>query len=337
MAARANIKDVAKLAGVSPGTVSRMLTGNSYVGTETRAKIAAAIEELGYVAATRAKNEKKPRSNMIALVIPSILNPVFPDITQGVETVANDRNYTTILCNTNEDLAKEKEYIDQLLKRSIDGFIFATVREDSHHILKLRERGIPVVLVNRRLNDEVDAVQIDNFKAGFDATSYLISTGRRNVAFGMGDPALRVYRERKEGYLAALEQHGIRFREEWIMQETYGSESFYGLTKLMMASEHTPNAILASTDIKAFTVMRALIDNGYRIPQDVSVMGIDNIATSALLEPPLSSVCQPLAQMGALAARKLISQIEYKDEYGKLMQPVIDTLPTELIIRKSTL
>lgn len=333
--ARVNIKDVANLAGVSPGTVSRTLNGNSYVSQETRAKILAAVEELNYKPNLAAKMLKAGRSHTLALVIPSIQNPIFPHVTQGVEDVANMYGYTTILCNTNEDTNREKQYISNLLARSIDGFIFATMTEKSDYIYELRQKGVPVVLVNRRNDDEIDAVQIDNFQATFDATNYLVSTGHRTIAFAMGNESVNVYRDRREGYLAALRHHGIRFYSEWLMQETYGPESFYALTKSLMLSEHRPTAILAGSDIKAFTIMRSLHDNGYKIPEDVSVVGIDNIPMSALVEPPLSSVSQPLYQMGSLAAKKLISQIEHKEETGKLLPPVVDIMTTELIIRKS--
>lgn len=332
----ANIKDVAKHAGVSPGTVSRTLSGKSYVNSETKEKVLNAIKELDYKPNPIAQSLKAGHSHTIALVIPSIENPIFPAITKGVEAVANEYGYMTILCNTGESIEREKKYIQSLMNRAVDGFIFATITDKSNHIYELRQKGVPVVLAMRSNDNLIDAVIVDNVKVAYDATKYMASTGCREIAFAMGDRSLKVYQDRLKGYMDALSDLGIPFKTEWVMHESNGAESFYSLTRNLVSGPCKPDAILASTDNKAIVIMRALHDIGIKIPDEISVMGIDNIPVGAMIEPPLSCVAQPLYQMGSLAANKLIGQIRHRGDHDDLLPPMVDIVKTEIIIRRST-
>ena len=193
-----------------------------------------------------------------------------------------------------------------------------------------------MVLTSRIYDDTIDAVGIDNEGAAFDATRYLIRSGHKRIAFAMGREEIPLYMDRHKGYRRALESAGLPYDEQLVIHETGGTGSFYYLMRNLLRNGIQLDAVLASSDPKAFVVMRALHDAGLSIPDDVSVMGIDNVETSAQIEPPLSTVAQPLYEIGALAATKLIRQIHHKEKTGELAPPQVDILKTELIIRKST-
>lgn len=331
-----NLKDVAEYAGVSVSTVSRVLSEKSYVNELTRKRVMEAVRLLDYSPNTLAKSLKMGRTNTIALMVPSIHNLIFAPITRGVEDTARKNDFTVILCNTDEDMEVEKEYINKLRTRWVDGIIVASMMPGSDHIRRLRDENFPIVLTCRSYDDSIDAVVVDNIKGAYEATNYLIRTGHRKIAFAMGRPELPLYSSRLEGYRRALEDHGIPYDEKLVLHETNGTSSFYNLTRNMLASGVKPDAIFASSDPKAIFVIRAIMDSGLSVPGDISVMGFDNIEISSVIEPPLSTVSQPLYEIGVLAAKKLFRQILYKEKHGKLESPMVDVLGTDLIIRKST-
>lgn len=332
-----NIKVVAQMAGVSISTVSRVLSGKNCVNEDTRERVMAAIRQTGYSPNTLAKSLKMGHSNMVALMVPSIENLVFPQIARGVEDTARRNGFTVVLCNTDEDNETERSYIQKLRTRWIDGFIIASMHSKSDHIRDLRQQGIPVVLVNRYVpGDKMDIVTVNNYDAAFNAVSYLIRGGSRRIAIALGPEEHVFYAERFRGYRAALKAAGLPFDESLIMRETSGPVCFYQLTKLLFSGEDRPDSVFATSDPKAIMVMHALHDMKLKIPEDVSVLGFDNVDLSAIIEPPLTTVSQPLYEMGITAMQKLIRQIRYKKEQGELPEPTTDVLNTDLIVRRST-
>jgi LacI family transcriptional regulator len=261
---------------------------------------------------------------------------IFPDITRGVEDAAHKKGFAVILCNTDENIEIEKTYIEALRLRLIDGFIFATMMPQSTHIQRLREAQIPIVLALRACGLDIDAVVIDNVQAAYSGTKYLIERGHTKIAFALGNTELALYRDRFRGYRQALEDAGLPFDESLVMHERNGVNGFYTLTKMMIEKGHIPDAVFATNDARAIISMRALYDMGFKIPGDISVLGFDNVAISAYVEPPLSTISQPLYNMGVLAAEKLICQIQYKEKNGVLEEPMIDTVEADIVIRKST-
>ncbi|MEN6381957.1 MAG: LacI family DNA-binding transcriptional regulator [Rectinema sp.] len=325
-----NSKDVGLLAGVSPSTVSRVLRGKGNVNEKTRQRVLDAINTLKYSPNVLAQGLKLGRTNTIALLVPSIHNGIFPVIARGVENVARRKGFTTILCNTDDDLAIEKEYISKLKTRYIDGFIVASMLRGSDHIRVLSDEGFPVVLISRYYEEHINAVVIDNYKAAFDGVNYLIRTGHRKIAIACGPCELSIYEHRYRGYVDALKANDIPFDSSLVLMETAGTNSFYYLTQSLLKRGQIPDAIFCTSDQKAIVVMRAIRDLGYKIPDDISVLGFDNIDMSAYVDPPLSTISQPLYEMGALGAQKLINLIE-----GEKNEPSVDVLSTDLIIRKS--
>lgn len=339
MATIANLKDVAKMAGVSISTVSRVLNGKSCVNDETKKRVLDAVEQINYRPNIVSKSLKMGRSNTICLMVSSIENPIFPPIARGVEDTARKSGYIVVLCNTDEDDSIGREYVESMKTRWVDGFIICSAVNSSNYYRKLHEEGFPLVMVNRFEKEDqelIDTVSVDNYQAAFEATRYLIRTGHCRIAMAYGSEELLLYRERYRGYKEALRQAGLTYDDSLVMREAYSRESFYQLTKDVMELPEPPDAIFASSDPIAFWVMYALHDLKINIPEDVAVMGFDNVELSAMMEPPLTTVSQPLYELGCVAAKSLIRQINYKDKKGELPAPIKSVLGTNLIVRKST-
>lgn len=330
------IKDVAKKAGVSTSTVSRVISGNGPVNDATRQKVMEAVRALNYRPNFLAKGLKEGRTKTIGLIIPNIRNPIFPAVVRGVEDTARKQGYTVVLCNTDEDVLIEREYVEKLRKRWVDGFILATVSEHIDHVLELKKKGFPVVLLIRNIDKHVDAVIIDNFKAAYKAVSYLVKTGHKKIAIIKGNQQLALYRERFRGYKQALKDAGLPLKEQLITGEdaecVQWSRDGYNAINRLLDQSIDFDAVFATTDLRAIGAIRAIKDHGLRVPEDISVIGFDNLEFSSLLDPPLSTMAQPFYDMGARAVNKLIQLIKN----GQNAEPVIDVMEAELIIRKST-
>lgn len=326
------IKDVAKYAGVSISTVSRALSGTIFVEEETKAKVLEAVKALDYRPNVLAKGLKQGKTNTIGLIIPNICNPIFPLVSRGIEDGARKKGYTVILCNTDENIEAEKNYVDKLRERWIDGLIFATAHHDSHHIYELKKNDFPVVLVVRSLEEEIDAIVVDNFKGGYDATSYLIKTGHKKIAIINGRQELRLYNERFEGYKAALSDAGMAIDKDFIIDGTDENAKGYHDLKELVSHQNRPDGIFATSDLKAISAIRAIKDMKLKVPEDISVIGFDNLEMSSYIDPTLSTISQPLYEMGIRAVNKLIQIIESETK----MKSQIEMLSCDMIIRKST-
>lgn len=256
-----NLKQVAAVAGVSVSTVSRVLNGKSYVNEETRKIVTEAIRKTNYQPNALAQSLKMGRSNTICLMIPSIENLMFPKLTRGVEDEARKNGMTVFLCNTDEDAAIEKSYLETMKQRWIDGFIVCSLSSDAPHIRSLRDEGYPLVLVNRFEESDigkVDTVTSDNFQIGYDATRYLARIGHKRIAIVCGREELLLYRERLRGYRKALSDSGLPEREEYLLRESGGSNGFYYQIRELAEQGQLPDAIFCTSDPKAFVVMHAL-------------------------------------------------------------------------------
>jgi LacI family transcriptional regulator len=328
----ATIKDVAKLAGVSTSTVSRAISGNTPVDQETKLRVMESVKALNYEPNALAKGLKEGKTNSIALIIPNIRNYLFPSVARGVEDYARKCGFSVILCNTDEDLEVEKKYLLKMKKRFVDGFIFATAGEESNHIVELKKSGVPVVLLVRHIQEEIDAVIINNFKSAYNAVSYLIDRGNKKIAIINGSEKLALYRDRFNGYKKALEDNNLVIDERLISKYSSETSNGYEAMNNMLNNGVKPDAVFATNDAMALAAMRAIKDFGLKIPEDISIIGFDNLEFTPLFDPPLSTVAQPLYEMGEMAAKKLISIIKRKRNF----KPVVDVIETELIIRKST-
>ena len=325
------IKEVAKKAGVSPSTVSRVLSGKIPVSDTARQRVLAAVKQFDYQPNPAARSLKGGSLKTIGLFVPNVRNLVFPAAIRGIEDVAQKYGYTLVLCNTDEIPEKEAAYVSHLRRRLIDGFIVSTVKDGNSRFWSDLDEGFPVVYLIRHAGYKTDAVVFDNFAGAYKATQYLLEMGHRKIALINGNIDILLYRERFQGYCQALQDHGISLDEEFVVQDVSGwDESFAAMKKLLRQRER-PDAVFATNDPKAIGVMRAIKDAGLKIPGDISVIGVDNSDIAGFLDPPLTTVAQPFYEMGAKACEKLIRIIEKKRRVGSK----VEVFPAQLVVRDS--
>jgi len=326
-----NIKEVAKAAGVSPSTVSRVLTGKIPVNEDTRARVLFAVEKMNYQPNACAQGLKGGRLHTIGLVIPNVRNLVFPAAIRGIEDMAKQNGYTVVLCNTDEDIEKERFYIESLRRRLIDGFIFSTARPGHEYLLDLPAEGVPVVFFIREFGNSVNTVVLDNEGGAYQATQYMLSRGLKNIALINGRLDLPLYQHRYDGYCRALREAGRQEPPGMVVHSVNGWDDGYQAMRDLLEKKLAPDAVFATSDPKAIGVIKAIHDAGLSVPQDISVMGFDDLDFAAMLNPPLTTVAQPFYEMGKRACRRLIQLIEK----NKTTKVKVDVLPAELVIRKS--
>lgn len=336
MEKKVSIKDVANLAGVSVSTVSRALNNGTYVSLNTRKRIMDAVEQLNFRPNYFAKALKVGVSKIIALILPNINNPVYALITQGVESIARMKGYNVILCNTDENINTELEHISLLKDRNVDGFIFATARSDTHHIIdNLVAAGIPTVDV-MRYSLGANAVTVDNFKIGYDATTYLIQRGHRKISIFTGDDNIISYKLRTDGYRQALAEHGIECSENNIISSRVEDTAALRRTITDAIRNRTvPDAIFCVNWPRAVSVYGAAKELGLKIPDDLSVFGVDDLEFIPFLDPPLTTIAQPFYEMGRKAAEVLLQELAQTETSSATRSFVQIIMPTEIIERDS--
>src|SRR5699024_1671707 len=332
------IKDVAKLAGVSTSTVSRALSGNIPVSEETKAKVMKAVKELNYKPNLMAKGLKEGKSNVIGLIIPDIQNPIFPSIVRGIEDAARNNGFNVVLINTDENIDNEVAAVNMLKNRWIDGFIFATATstENSKHIYQLIKENIPVVLIIRNIGEDFNSVVTNNCEASYEAVSYMINRGLRKIGIVNGDLNLNLYMERFKGYREALADNELEVVDEICFNSSNSGLSCYELLKDYFSKEENRNkidGIFATNDYKAIEAVRAIKDSGLKVPEDISIMGFDDVIISSFIDPPLTTVYQPFYEIGERSVERLLGLINTKD----LTNKKVEVLDSKLTIRNSVI
>ena len=326
------IKDIARLANVSIATVSKVINNKTEgISEETKNRILQLIKETGYQPNAIARSLVTKKTKTIGLIVPDISNPFFPDVARGVEDGAHMDGYNVFLCNTDDNLDKEIEYIKVLREKCVDGIIFTSGSIPKYeHIVELRTSGIPIVIIDRRIDSEdVYGVFLDNYKGGYIATRYLISLGHKRIGCVTGPLYVSSAIERLEGYKKALMDNGIDIDETLIFEGDYRiSGGAVGAEKLL---DRKVTAIFAFNDLMAYGAYLTIRSHGYKIPDDISVVGFDDIQLSQVMEPQLTTIRQPAYDMGLNAVRILINLIG-----GKKCTKKIVKLQPQLIVRQST-
>lgn len=322
----ASIKDVAKEAGVSIATVSRVLNDVDVVNEETKKKVMDAIKKLDYRPNIVARSLKTQKTRTIGIVIPDISSQFYPEIVRGAEDVSNIYNYNVILCNTDLDIEKEKEYIRVLKEKMVDGVIYMSTSLAPEIITLLQDLKLPTVLVETSEKEgtetEFCSVTIDNEKAAYEAVDYLIKKGNKKIAFiGVNPKMANASALRFDGYKKALEENGMELNEDLVqfggLKAIDGSD---GIAAILKKTKF--DAVFCAGDEVAMGAINTLRDNNISVPDDVDVVGFDNIYTSSLFYPKLTTVEQPTYDMGSVGMRMLIKIINKKElEQKKYVLP----------------
>ncbi|MGH2533040.1 MAG: LacI family DNA-binding transcriptional regulator [Thermomicrobiales bacterium] len=303
------IKDVARKAGVSLITVSRVINGNGYVHRDTRARVEAAIEELQYVPNRLASNLRSRQSDTIALLLPDITNSFWTSIARGVEDEAWDRGYGMFLCNTDDDPAKEARYIDILLRRQVEGILIVPTPASVPHLQRLWQRGIKFVVLHRKVDGvKADIVRGDS-RAGVRAlTKQLLDAGWRRIAYVGGSTNLAFGRERLAGYQETLRAASVKIDPALIRVGNYSQQTGYDLVTELMHAGPRPEALVIANSRLAMGALRALADAGLRIPRDIAVASFHDISLLDDYSPCMITAIQPAYDIGRLGARRLLER-----------------------------
>lgn len=325
------MKDVSRVAGVSTATVSRVLAGFSEVSDDTRQRVQAAIQALNYQPNRNARNLRMNTASNIGVVIPDIQNPFFGSVIRGIETVLDRHGFTLILGNSDEDPEREKKLIKILLEEGVAGILFVPTQVDAESYQALFSSGIPCVALDRRLPvSELDMVLVDGFAGAQRAVDYLVSLGHEHIGYVGGLKHLSVMRERAAGYFAGLNQHAIPVRADLLRYGDSRHEGGYQAVCELLSLSQPPSAILIANNLMTLGGLQAIHASGLQIPDQVSLVGFDDMAWAPSLRPPLTVVAQPAFEMGELAAAILLERIS-----NPKLPHQVRVLDTRLIARAS--
>lgn len=313
----ATIKDVAKLAGVSISTVSRTLSNKIFVEEETRQKVLKAVKELGYKPNMMAKGLKEGKTRTLALLIPDINSLFYPMLMKSIEKYATEKNYTLILYNNDEDIFREKRNLEMLKNRYVDGVICMSVSDEITHILDaVKEDKLPVVLVNRYFEEDVSCITIDNQYGGYLATKYLLENGHRKISCMFGDLSNQRFRERYEGCKQAMEEFGVHDYNNYFIFGVDSIEEAYSKTVEILNMEDKPTAFFASIDILTMGIYSGINQCGMSIPENISVVGYDNLFITQYMIPPLTTYDTRIDELAKESVDCLLRQIEGENQDG---------------------
>ena len=331
----ATLKDVAAMAGVHPSTVSRVLRGkeNIPITETTRQRIKKAAKDLKYLPDERARALRLGKSHTIGLVVPDISNVFFAEIAKSIEIESYEAGYTLVVCDTNEEQEKEVHFVNSLISRGVDGLIIAPVQDSADHIFELKEKNYPFVLIDRCFEEmETNAVISDNEDAAFKAVAHLAGLGHKRVGFLSGRQNIYTIRKRLAGYKKAVEEYNLEKDEALICGNGFTFESGYEATFGILSLANPPTALLISGNIITLGAIKAILEKGLSIPDDISMIGFTDNIISPYLVCPLTSISHPLREMGKKAFDLLIKHVESKDHL-----PITEEIiKTQFYVRKST-
>jgi LacI family transcriptional regulator len=329
---RVTREDVAQRAGVSVAVVSYVVNdGPRPVAAATRAKVEAAIAELGYYPNELARSLRLRQSSTIGLIIPNVTNPVYAEIALSMESICTQEEYLVLLCNSGRDPVQEKKYVQLLRAKQVDGVVMIPNQEPLELIWPLQQAGIPTVVLEHDL-PEVHCIALDDLQGGQLGTLHLLSLGHRRIAFIKRPSSSATSAQRVMGYRQALETAGIAFDPALVIESEAGQRGGYRAMQQLLGLAELPTAIFTHNDVLASGAMHAIRQAGLAIPGDFSVIGYDDIASSAYLAPPLTTVKFPKEEMGRRAAEIILQLARPKQN----LPAHTIWLPAELVVRDST-
>ncbi len=321
----ATIRDVAKHANVSVATVSRVLNKKGYVSKDAEDAVQKAIRELNYQPSAVARTLYNKSSRMIGLILPDITNPFFPELARAIEDVALSYGYTVVLCNTDDNGEKEQQYISALKQKYVDGII---VVSNQPEVTDFSQLDVPIVALDRILSDKIPAVVSENEQGAIMATEHLIECGCKFIAHLRGPVGLTSADDRLRGFQQVVQNNGIA---SIVVNTDFHFEKSEEVAMNLLKQHPTIDGIFASSDITAAGALKAAHSLGKIVPTDLQVVGFDGIPLGKMLTPSLTTIEQPIYEIGMLGARTLIKKIENIDLDSSLY-----TLPTKLVVRGTT-
>ncbi|MDM0042550.1 substrate-binding domain-containing protein [Variovorax sp. J22G21] len=329
----ATIKDVALRAGVSVTTVSHVVNDTRHVSAQGRERVELAIRELGYVPSAVARSLKSNTTSTLGMLIPNSSNPYFAEIVRVVEDRCFGAGYTLILCNTDDEPRRQSVYLKVLAERRIDGLIVVSTGNDDSLVTQLHGLKVPTVLVDREIADpSCDLVETAHMQGGLLAVRHLLSLGHRRIACIGGPAGVTPSEQRIEGWRMALAESGATPNADALLwRGGFTSQGGYEAMHAILRTEEAPSAVFVCNDLMAIGALRAAHETGVHVPDELSIVGFDDIELSAYTSPPLTTVAQPKERIGALAVDMLLERVSKRrhEPHKVVLQP-------ELRVRAST-
>ena len=329
----ATVRDVAKLAGVSPITVSRVINNAGYISDETRRRVEEAIRQLGYVPNTLARSLRLRQTNTLALVLTDITNPFWTTVVRGVEDAASDAGFNVILCNTDESEVEQEKYLNVLLQKRVDGVLLVPVRCTRETVQVILNQNVPLVILDRHIPGvEVDSVRCDTEGGGYDLVRLLLAKGHRKIAMLSGPKGVSSADDRVAGYQRALADAGLNLHNELVFYGEFTQASGYSMMKQALAVEPHLSAIFGGNNFITMWAFKSARDAGLRVPEDIAMVGFDDLPVELVIDPFFTVAAQSAYAMGKQATELLLGRIAGQDI--PQFQEII--LPTEIIVRRSS-
>lgn len=333
--AQATIRDLALKLNTSISTVSRALHGHQDIKPETKKAVLDMAKKLHYEPNRVAQSLRIKKTNTMGVIVPEIVMHFFSSSLSGMQEYAAKHGYSMMVCQSMESFRTEKSNIHTLVSNRVDGLLISLSSDTKHfdHLQQLMDKEIPIVLFDRVCDElNVSKVVVDDHKASFVAVDYLVKTGCKRIAYLGGPQHLYISQQRQEGYLEALQKNNISPSEEWIIHCSDLHTDPIAATEQLLNLPEMPDAIFCMNDPIAILAMQVLKEKQIKIPDEISMIGFTNEPVANFIEPSLTTVSQPSYEMGRIAAKLFIDQVENPDSF----KPVTRVLPTEFIIRNST-
>ncbi len=327
----ATIYDIAKAVGVTQTTVANALAGRGNVSEATRQRVLQCAQDMGYRPNVLARGLAKGKTFTLGFLLPTIANPFYPEIAEEIERIAHAHDYQLLLCNTHQDYALGRQNLERLVSRWVDGIIVMGSSMDLADIARQFQQGLPTVLCNWQENEPspgIPQVNVDFYHAGELAAQHLLSLGHRRIAIIVDEPQQT---SRLEGFRTALLKADVTLQSDMIQQGYSTLESGHAAAKKLLASSQLPTAIFATTDWMAIGALEAIREEGLRVPEDLSIIGLDDVVVGAHISPSLTTIAIPKHQLAKEATELLLRQIDGKSDPSES----ILLLPS-LLIRHST-
>ncbi|MDD2485878.1 MAG: LacI family DNA-binding transcriptional regulator [bacterium] len=327
----ASIYDIAKMAGVSAATVSRVINNERYVSPATREKVQKVLRQTGFIPNANASSLTKKRTDTIAVVVPDLTNPFFTEIIRGIEEQAAAQKIAVIVFNTDEDMDKEHGALRFLMEKRVDALIIASAARFAKHITSHINAEMPLVLLDRQPKGlKADLVRSDDHRGAQMLVDYLVGLGHREIGFIKGKDGISTAKLRLEGYLQALEKHGLEPDEKLIVPGDFKQEGGReGMLKLL-ALASPPSCVITSNNLEAIGALAAIRQRGLSVPEDISLVCFDDLELASQVYPFLTVVAQPVRTMGAVAAQLALERLD-----GKAQKPREVVMQMTLLERNS--
>lgn len=326
------IKDVAALAGVSFTTVSHVLNNTRPVSAQARARVLAAVDEIGYLPSAVARSLRRSETKIVGVLVPNVRNPFFAELVVGVEEWCRQAGYSVFLCNSDNDPKHQQSYLRTLLEKRIDGLLLSSAGDTDTLATTFRHASVPVVTVDRLVpGARADRVSVNNQVGAAAAVSHLLDLGHHRIGCVSGPAEFEVTQERVAGWRSALRERGIDAPDDWLIESDFSTAGGYEAVKTLLTRQPELTAVFTSNDLMAMGALRAAAELGRSVPGQLSVVGFDGIELGSYIYPAITSVGCSIRDLGREAGRALIERIENPQAPFKDLQ-----LTPQLVLREST-